>query len=440
MRPIGHLVWALSAPLPCGAGWPPPGFHEDPDWANRSIGLRRLNTCSPRDPHCTCANENYACYARYNGQCSCWSIAKAQCGQMGGQFCTQPDNCDFKVGGECLTAKAVFDSGTKIHAKRNLVLLGNERVYRALRDGYNGAIPRHEAISLAVRGFLHFYSGDYDGIMVFPHERLSGSQTHGEHWHGHKVFKGRVISMISLQNYGRGLVGPFLHEIMHRWGVFLDFIDGPHWGLTAFDKHGMLGGFGRDGMECASGGRFPNCNGGRVRWDFDAGSAQTSHDGIGKYSKWDLLLMGVMSKGDLSSEPPLVHCQNPSRTWGPGLQTVTCGSLKTKTAEQVLAALNPEVEQLQIRRGRKLRFIALAILPTPGAVEDEKGSGKFRAGSGLEALDEYIEATPARFEDATRGRASLSFTTMGVVDAAPRTAVSAAVSAAALLLGVAGCG
>jgi len=358
-------------------------------------------------------------------------MSESGCKASKGQFCTVPSSCVAncakcktttacgtctagygKFGGKCASGSDVF-SGSKssIHVKENLVLLGNAEAFKALEDGYKGSSSRYEAIEMAVRGFLHHYKDVFDGVMVFPWKKLTGSTTHGQQWGGSNLREsgGRIASMITLQNYGPGYTIPLLHEVAHRWGVFVDGIGCCHWGMTAFDKHGMLGGFARDKMACKSG-VFPNCNTNTLVWDFSAGSGQTSNDGIGKYSKYELLMMGLYSASELASEDPLVYCKGASKQWGSGKVEVTCSSIDKMTPAQVAAAISSATKKTQISKGTNLRYAAVVLFPSASAAATEAKAASFTKASDLEWLNTYIGGTPAKFSSATEQRATMSFT------------------------------
>mmetsp|Transcript_95431 Transcript_95431/g.269825 ORF Transcript_95431/g.269825 Transcript_95431/m.269825 type:complete len:488 (-) Transcript_95431:113-1576(-) len=399
--------------------------------SNRSLLSRRLNTCNPSNPTCTCVNADYPCYAHYKGKCSCWGMTESMCASFSGQYCSVPDTCVpncaqcktdtvcrtcddgyWTLRGQCVSGAQKFSgAGTSIHVKDNLVLLGNAEAYTALSEGYAGTLTRYEAIEFAARGFLHFYKDAFDAIMVFPWAKMDGSKAHGEQFSASRMREngGRIASLITLQNYGPGHNAiPLLHEVLHRWGVFVDGIRGVHWGMTAFDKHGMLGGFASNTMECAQG-TFPDCTTNTIRWDFGAGSAQTSNDGIGAFSKYELLLMGLQSASDLSSEPPLVHCSGASKKFGTGKEDVTCTSIDKLTPAQVHAGILESIRGTQISDGASLRMVALVLFPSASAATTEAQASSFTGGSDLEWLNTYIAGTPAKFSTAVGGRASMSF-------------------------------
>jgi hypothetical protein len=178
--------------------------------------------------------------------------------------------------------------------------------------------------------------------------------------------------------------------------------------MTAFDKHGMLGGFARDNMACKSG-TFPNCNSNTLVWDFDAGAGSVSNDGIGAFSKYELLMMGLYSAADLASEAPLVYCNGASQEYGTGQVEITCNSIDQKTPAEVEAALSSSTKQTQISQGTTLRYAALVLFPDASSATTEAQSASFTAGSDLEWLNTYIADTPQRFNSATLSRANINF-------------------------------
>merc|ERR1712232_865325 len=115
-----------------------------------------------------------------------------------------------------------------------------------------------------------------------------------------------------------------------------------HWGMSALEKQGMLGGFARTNMKCKSG-TWPDCNtngqgGYVVLWDFSSGAPAQSHDAIGAYSKYELQLMGLYTAAELANEPPIVTCEGvPSQQqYQSGTDVeVTCTNISKWTSAQV---------------------------------------------------------------------------------------------------------
>eukprot|EP00927_Polykrikos_kofoidii_P050921 TRINITY_DN4475_c0_g1_i1.p1 TRINITY_DN4475_c0_g1~~TRINITY_DN4475_c0_g1_i1.p1 ORF type:complete len:480 (-),score=41.55 TRINITY_DN4475_c0_g1_i1:30-1307(-) len=374
----------------------------------------------------------FPCWAYYKSKCSCWGVDASTCGNIGGQYCSRPescvDNCKvcesstacktcndgyFVWDGECATNGDKFSgSTTSIYPKGNLMLFGNKEAYDALSAAYAGS-DRYGAIEFAARGFLNFYKDVFDGIIVIPYQNMAGTQTNGQQWGGSALQEsnGRLQSLITLQNYGsRASFIPLLHEVGHRWGVFnvLPGLPCCHWGMSAMDKQGHLGGFGRDTITCKSG-TYPNCNTNAFEWDFDAGSTQTSNDGIGAYSKYELLLMGLYSAAELASEEPLVYCADASKTHGSGKVDISCSSIEKLTPAQVSGAISESQKKKQIARGDTVRMVALVLFPSSADATAEAQTSTFKSGSDLDALNSYIEKTPGRFREATYKRASMSF-------------------------------
>ena len=131
---------------------------------------------------------------------------------------------------------------------------------------------------------------------------------------------------------------PLMHEIEHAWGVFLSHVlpghmthSGPHWGIAAMHKRGMLAGFASAGVRCSSGQLGSSSCRQPLKWDFREGSVCCSHDSIGGYNRWDLLLMGLITPQEMSGEK-LVFCEGPSKKWGRGVEDVTCTKIHTFSA------------------------------------------------------------------------------------------------------------
>ena len=70
-----------------------------------------------------------------------------------------------------------------------------------------------------------------------------------------------------------------MHEIEHAWGVFLSHVlpghmthSGPHWGIAAMHKRGILAGFASAGVRCSSGQLGTSSCRQPLKWDFREGS------------------------------------------------------------------------------------------------------------------------------------------------------------------------
>jgi len=210
----------------------------------------------------------------------------------------------------------------------------------------------------AIRERLHcFYDmADFDGEMVFPYQQLPAFSNYnlGLGGGGNTNYDGElddvdrpfiVFNTFPEDSFRRGASGPFLHEVMHTWGVGLaGLLDHPdhmphgHWGITADDSHGYLGGFPREAFKCATHsyshwsedtwtGSADTCPGKRVKIDCEqgrthygqselhrdqaaraAGGEPSEEDlSVPKYSDFELLLMGARRPEDIQGD--LIHCK-----------------------------------------------------------------------------------------------------------------------------------
>ena len=117
-----------------------------------------------------------------------------------------------------------------------------------------------ELLDLLEERFLHYYEDNFDFIVVTPASGLHGPHSNAQFFpaYGDRAVLRGVISMELYENSPSFI--PLMHEIEHAWGVFLNEVlpghlsaSGPHWGMSAMEKRGMLAGFSAAGVTCTSG-------------------------------------------------------------------------------------------------------------------------------------------------------------------------------------------
>jgi hypothetical protein len=177
--------------------------------------------------------------------------------------------------------------------------------------------------------FLTYYEEQYDFVFLFTdHDLPAGSAS------------GRFLTVTSQPRVGTGIVsqylasgyrtsgrlkgamavkygaGPFSHEIMHYWGVFLDRSFGfgvgkaynspVHWGYAGV--HGILGGFDPATLSCQSpaGAAPTECDAtANGRYRYAVGSFNTGGNDL-PFAPLELYLMGLASVDDVPEEFPVL--------------------------------------------------------------------------------------------------------------------------------------
>jgi hypothetical protein len=285
--------------------------------------------CTQEPGTCTCIHAAYPCLAVYKGACMCIGLTdKALCeGAFKGAYCERPESCGENchickdsthcktctagyvlAHGECKNKEELFQS-VGMSAAGNFVHLGSPDMYAALEQAYEGSLGKTEAMELVKEGFMHYYEDNFDLILVTPATALDGPHSNAQFFpsYGDRAVLRGIISMKLYENSPSAI--PLMHEIEHAWGVFLNdvlpghlSVSGPHWGMSAMDKRGMLAGFTAAGVTCSSGTLGEEDCVQPLRWDFSQGSSCCSHDNIGGFSQWDLLLMGLVSPAEMTGE------------------------------------------------------------------------------------------------------------------------------------------
>eukprot|EP00927_Polykrikos_kofoidii_P065814 TRINITY_DN61531_c0_g1_i1.p1 TRINITY_DN61531_c0_g1~~TRINITY_DN61531_c0_g1_i1.p1 ORF type:complete len:549 (+),score=87.40 TRINITY_DN61531_c0_g1_i1:46-1692(+) len=412
----------------------------------RSMENRSSDKCvHPEGVTCICVHPKYPCY-RWNqkkGKCTCSGIMDAgTCEKIGGSMCERPKSCvpncktckdvstcqeceaGFQgIGGNCTNKSEIF-AKVKHARKGNLVMLGSDDLFGALEAGYKGQARRVDAIDIALRSFHQLYKDVFDFVVVFPGRKLEGRVSYGENFHLDAEPRGdspsKFRSVVTMQLYGpRTSAIPLLHELEHEWGIFRDVekltptrlrTAGPHWGMSAMDRMGMLGGFPRSAVTCSSGVLGESSCTQPLKWDFSKGSMKTSNDKIGGYSKFDLLIMGLMKPEEMEGEK-LVFCENPDKRGGRGVTDVRCGKIHAITPVQLEESLEKKEKRLKV--GDHLRVAIVTVLSSEDFAREEE-TDSFGPESGLGWLDKYVGGEPELFEKYTLGRATMS---IGAVEA-----------------------
>jgi len=399
----------------------------------------------PEGNTCVCINAKWPCYMYREGKqkCTCTSISdKATCEESyGGQLCERPADCvnncavcksdtacsecsdGFHViGGQCVS-ESMF-SEVSHGVKENLVLLGSADLFGYLQQAFAGTIERSQAVNLALRAFFHYYEDDFDFVVVFPESTLTGQRTHAENFHlkGDDSHSSKLRSAVIMNMYSSQTSAiPLFHELEHEWGVFSDIetltpgrlrTSGPHWGMSVMNKRGMLGGFPASAVTCTTGTLGDTSCGQPLRWDFSQGSATTSHDGIGGYNNFDLLIMGLERAKNMPDEK-LIFCEGASKVHGSGVEDVTCSTIHVISSEDIEGALKGGESNAHrdhfLTPGDELRVAVVTVLSSADAAKAQLETETFEEGSPFAWLNNYIGETPAKFHEATGQRASISF-------------------------------
>lgn len=386
---------------------------------------------------CTCINQKYPCWA----DSSCWSYSQEFCLSKGGEYCewqpcqvancvtcnpegTECQDCNssyiLTTATEC-TSPAVAFAATETKILDNMVLLKDSSIYSALKSGFEGSDSgaRHDAVLTAVRAFLYFYGDQADLIIVFPKEKLSGSSTYGQYW-GYSE-DGLLQGYIAINMYTPGYTVMMMHEMGHNWNVFLTNVlpNNPfysHWGITALDKQGQLGGYSREAIKCVNpadripsptASCTPESNGNvNVIVDWTLGSPQTSNDGTGPYANLELYVMGLLTDEEVTDEY-LTYCEISYADYIAARQAssdqISCTNLHIKTAADVKSDMNQEKRMKPDGEQHNNLKVAAVV------VTDDGLSSFSNESVGLTWLSEYIKKLPETFAESTNNRATISF-------------------------------
>lgn len=357
--------------------------------------------------------------------------------------CSECSDGFHVIGGHCVS-ESVFSEVTH-GVKGNLVLLGSAVLFGYLQQAFEGTIERSEGLNLVLRAFFHYYTDTFDFVVAFPESTLSGQCTNAENFHlvGDNSRKSRLRSAVIMNMYSPEYVAiPLLHEFEHAWGVPNDVEtltpgrlrnSGPHWGMSVMSKRGMLGGFPMSAVSCTSGTLGETSCEQPLRWDFSQGGATTSHDDIGGYNNFDLLLMGLKKASSMPDEK-LFFCEDASKVTGSGVENVTCSTIHVISAEDIEGALklgpSSALRDHFLTPGDTLRVAVVTVFSSANAATAQLETTTFEEGSSLAWLNNYISETPAKFHEATEQLASMSFELTSADSRTSSEAILAAADAA----------
>ena len=414
-----------SVPALRHAGEPPASdgkHYQQPATSTRPLWAQSLRSAREVDQFCPCTSTDYPCYKPDQG--GCWT--PGSCQFQGALNCSCPAG-EVNQAGFCVSPGAMFEDVKPVTTVGNLVLLESEAIFKALKEGAedpkNG--DKGGAVKLATWAFLREFNDNFDFVMVVPYNIRGSSATH--YSNTPDTTNGNLRANIYLDSYVGAWAVPTLHEIGHAWNVHLRSMfgnTGPagHWMLTGLDKHGQLGGFTKDAIQCQSpAGRVPTssapCSTNQLAdMSFEKGSLYTSHDGIGNYAKLEMVAMGLMSadelKGTADEEAP--HCSDAEWDWGQQgdakpIQNIRCSAINIITAQQVEDISKQSFRRLQ--RDQKIRIAVVMVMDgkTSGPVPTTLAS--LEQDAALKWWNDYTTRMPVFWNEATYKRSTLSIGT-----------------------------
>eukprot|EP00457_Paulinella_chromatophora_P003376 gb/GEZN01003383.1/.p1 GENE.gb/GEZN01003383.1/~~gb/GEZN01003383.1/.p1 ORF type:complete len:567 (+),score=83.04 gb/GEZN01003383.1/:74-1774(+) len=286
-----------------------------------------------------------------------------------GEKCQTCDNCFYKtVEGLCKPPPEAFADAT-VKQMGNLILVGSPSIYTALSAGMtstDNSQLKEDATKQASAAAAYYLGNKMELTIVLPSNKIAGDYTGTSSRHygvtgsftSLGIRASRLEGAIAQNMLGPNYMGPFLHEIGHRWSVFLDKLMPnnkvyySHWGFTSMETRGMMGGFDRDGMLCQSpAGRTPSptskCDTNVLVVDMSKGHPAVSNDkGNAQYNKLELMMMGLLSKQEVcpsaSACEYLVYCElpnGPSSSATNNKLVVTCDNIYYVTADQIYTSM-----------------------------------------------------------------------------------------------------
>ena len=440
---------------------------------------------------CTCTNPSYACYATYQGTLSCWSMAQSLCEDtLSGQYCTRepcqvsncgscsPDgttcytcNAGF-VGPACESEAAFFSDVTATVQQSGVVAMASPKLHALLAAGFAGTSNRMAAVQYVVQAFTRLFQDSFRLVLVYPSSPMSSSVSHQQYASGAGIGGTSYLQgTICGGNPSAGGWKAVLHELAHNYirpqTVLPNNAFYSHWGYASLGgaHKGMLGGYPRSAMTCASpaGRVVSRANGARGGCDTDvarflatAGATQTSNDWSNRDSGFagvERYMMGLLSAAeyralgeDLAYCPVLDKNEGATYDAGNSVITVPCdgvGGIQFVTPDGVIEAWAAYQEAAAgagngLAPGARVRAAVVLLYPGPSAIRGGGagggggGSANSSAGPATGASDHeawadtyFNTSLPPVFSAATGGRASLSF----AVGAADRRAPTPAPAA-----------
>ncbi len=270
------------------------------------------------------------------------------------------------------------------------------------------------SLQLATQAFYAVFPDDFDLILVFPESPAVGGafglaiqarndvQGIGKSIFDDTAFWGSAgrLGSIVARNFQDN--GPFLHEIMHRWGVSLSSSFGfhqcaaSHWGVAGVGR-AQLGGFDPATLQDEGGGEYtassfgPNANGG---------------DSV-DYSMLELYLAGLASAGEVPDIPipqnvdcGSLACDDTSCSRA----RFSAGTLETVTIDDIIALHGPRVPDSTTA---PTHFNASLVVFSQKALNDTE-MAYFNVQSMELGDDLGASSLQKSFAEATLGRGSMS--------------------------------
>jgi len=377
-----------------------------------------VGTCSQEADECKCNwNPSYKCHwAPAGGSCGCWSHNEQSCEAAGGHYCKiSCESPNFWQDYKCRDVTPILEA-SKVALHGNIVVIGNEEIYDLNDNGYKGSAEKFDGPQLAKLVFFQYFGDNFHSMIVSPDKVItygdqgytvtSPTTTTGVKGTDHQESK--IKSLVRMSVAQEGWTTCVLHELEHTFGVYLTDLSSNlngHWQNSLSDLRGMLGGWPQSAVSCSSGELGTDSCEEPLSWNFDTGAPAQSHDAIGGFSAFDLLLMGLKTPTELGNER-LVHCKDANPSWARGVQHVNCaGGLLTFTPQQVYDEQEKRWEKgtLKLNVGDTMRVAAVALIRDPNQVGQPLNDA-------LSFWSKYlVETAQEKFSEYTNGDASLSF-------------------------------
>lgn len=252
-------------------------------------------------------------------------------------------------------------------------------------------------LTSSVNLFLTYYEEQYDFVFVFTDHDLPAGSLSGRFLHvtsQPRVGTG-IVSQYAAEGYRtsgrlRGAIGvkygagPFSHEIMHNWGVFLDrsfsfgvgkMYNSPvHWGYAGV--HGVLGGFDAATLSCQSpaGAAPTDCDAtANGRYRYVVGSFNTGSNDV-PFAPLELYLIGLASVEDVPEELPLLlDAQEVPNSFDAqtGTEVVEAAGLSVVTMSDITALHGVATELPEDERRFSSAFVVVSASPASDEVMAE---------------------------------------------------------------------
>ncbi|MEK7539068.1 MAG: hypothetical protein AAB595_00280 [Patescibacteria group bacterium] len=211
---------------------------------------------------------------------------------------------------------------------------------------------------------------------------------------------GKLQCIIHLAELNGLIGGAGLHEIMHRWGNFLNSIPGlgSHWGFSSVN--GQLGGWQIDTLQYLGNGQYSANNGQPGNWFDPSGNAGNKVP----YMKLELYLMGLVP----IQEVPDIEVAIDASFIGTSRSFFTASGFKTITSADIVAIDGTRIpDYTASQKDFKTLFVVVTSAPLSEARFDYYDS----------AVRNFSKQSPTRSEtgfynfwEATGGRATMEIT------------------------------